>query len=102
MSFSPGRWIGIIVKEFIQLQRDRLTFGMMVGIPLIQLLLFGFAINSDPKHLATAVLVENKGGAGGMIATQQSDLADRKSDEWGRRAPARGDLGGRRSSNELQ
>ena len=43
------------VKEFIQMRRDRLTFGMMVGIPLIQLILFGYAINSDPKHLPTAV-----------------------------------------------
>ena len=46
----------MLVKEFIQIRRDRLTFGMMVGIPIIQLTLFGFAINSDPKHLPTAVL----------------------------------------------
>jgi len=56
MPFSPGRWFGIVVKEFIQLQRDRLTFGMIVGIPVLQLLLFGFAINSDPRQLPTAVL----------------------------------------------
>ena len=55
-SFSLSRWAGIIVKEFIQLKRDRLTFGMIIGIPVIQLLLFGFAINTDPKHLPTAVL----------------------------------------------
>jgi ABC-2 type transport system permease protein len=54
--FSLGRWIGIIVKEFIQLKRDRLTFGMIIGIPVLQLLLFGFAINTDPKHLPTAVV----------------------------------------------
>ena len=54
--FSWSRWLGIVVKEFIQLKRDRLTFGMIVGIPIIQLILFGFAINSDPKHLPTAVL----------------------------------------------
>jgi ABC-2 type transport system permease protein len=53
--FSPRRWIGIMAKEFIQLRRDRLTFGMIVGIPVLQLLLFGFAINTDPKHLPTAV-----------------------------------------------
>ena len=53
---SWSRWMGIIVKEFIQLKRDRLTFGMIVGIPVLQLLLFGFAINADPKHLPTAVL----------------------------------------------
>jgi len=55
--FSFSRWLGIVGKEFIQLRRDRLTFGMIVGIPVIQLVLFGFAINSDPKHLPTAVLV---------------------------------------------
>ncbi len=53
---SWSRWMGIIVKEFIQLRRDRLTFGMVVGIPILQLVLFGFAINSDPKQLPTAVL----------------------------------------------
>ncbi|MBI2962057.1 MAG: ABC transporter permease, partial [Betaproteobacteria bacterium] len=56
MSFSWSRWVGIIVKEFIQLKRDRLTFGMIIGIPVLQLILFGYAINSDPKHLPTAVL----------------------------------------------
>jgi ABC-2 type transport system permease protein len=54
LSFS--RWAGIIVKEFIQLRRDRLTFGMIIGIPVLQLILFGYAINSDPKRLPTAVL----------------------------------------------
>jgi ABC-2 type transport system permease protein len=53
---SWSRWMGIIVKEFIQLRRDRLTFGMVVGIPILQLILFGFAINADPKQLPTAVL----------------------------------------------
>jgi ABC-2 type transport system permease protein len=55
--FSISRWLGIVGKEFIQLKRDRLTFGMVVGIPIIQLILFGFAINSDPKHLPTAALI---------------------------------------------
>ncbi|MBK9130546.1 MAG: ABC transporter permease [Gammaproteobacteria bacterium] len=57
--FSLRRWTGIMVKEFIQLRRDRLTFGMIVGIPVLQLLLFGFAINSDPKSLPTAVLSQD-------------------------------------------
>jgi ABC-2 type transport system permease protein len=55
-AFSLSRWIGIIVKEFIQLKRDRLTFGMIIGIPVLQLILFGYAINSDPRRLPTAVL----------------------------------------------
>jgi ABC-2 type transport system permease protein len=56
-AFSFSRWIGIIVKEFIQLKRDRLTFGMIIGIPVLQLILFGYAINADPKRLPTAVLM---------------------------------------------
>lgn len=61
ITFSLSRWLGIVVKEFIQLKRDRLTFGMIVGIPLIQLLLFGFAINSDPRNLPTAVVMADPG-----------------------------------------
>ena len=53
--FTFHRLWAIVLKEFIQMKRDRVTFGMMVGIPLMQLLLFGFAINSDPKHLPTAI-----------------------------------------------
>jgi len=55
MSFNLHRFWAVVVKEFIQMRRDRLTFGMMVGIPIIQLILFGFAINSNPKHLPTAI-----------------------------------------------
>jgi ABC-2 type transport system permease protein len=54
--FSISRWLGIVGKEFIQLKRDRLTFGMIVGIPVVQLVLFGFAINSDPKHLPAMLI----------------------------------------------
>ena len=61
MNLSLSRWIGIILKEFIQLKRDRLTFGMIIGIPIMQILLFGFAINSDPKHLPTVVAVAETG-----------------------------------------
>jgi ABC-2 type transport system permease protein len=55
MSFRFQRFWAVVVKEFIQMRRDRLTFGMMAGIPLLQLILFGYAINSNPKHLPTAV-----------------------------------------------
>ena len=54
--FSAGRFWAVVRKEFVQMRRDRLTFAMIIGIPLMQLILFGFAINSDPKHLPTAVL----------------------------------------------
>ncbi|HEY5043724.1 MAG TPA: ABC transporter permease [Verrucomicrobiae bacterium] len=54
-SFNFPRFWAIVVKEFIQMRRDRLTFAMMIGIPMVQLILFGYAINSNPKHLPTAV-----------------------------------------------
>lgn len=54
--FSPARLLAVIVKEFIQMRRDRLTFAMMVGIPIMQLTLFGYAINTDPKRLPTVIL----------------------------------------------
>ena len=55
----PGaiaRTAAMFIKEFLQLRRDRLTFGTMIFIPLVQLTLFGFAINTTPRHLPTAVL----------------------------------------------
>ena len=54
--FSFRRLFSIIYKEFIQMKRDRITFLMIVAIPLLQLILFGFAINSNPKHLPTAIV----------------------------------------------
>ena len=67
LNFSPARLGAIVVKEFRQMRRDRLTFGMMLGIPLLQLILFGFAINSDPKHLPTAVLLADRGPHGRTV-----------------------------------
>src|SRR5262245_11499860 len=61
---SLARCWAMIVKEFVQMRRDRLTFGMMIGVPLLQLVLFGFAINADPKHLPTAVLLADDGPQG--------------------------------------
>ena len=51
-----GRLLAIVVKETLQLKRDRLTFAMMFGVPIMQLLLFGYAIDSDPRNLPTAVI----------------------------------------------
>lgn len=61
MSFSPTRFGAVLFKEFVQMRRDRITFTMMVGVPIMQLLLFGFAINSDPKHLPTLVEMADQG-----------------------------------------
>ncbi|BBK42769.1 mannose-1-phosphate guanyltransferase [Allostella vacuolata] len=54
---SVRRFWAILVKEFVQMRRDRLTFAMMVGVPVLQLLLFGYAINADPKSLPTALVM---------------------------------------------
>lgn len=54
--FSLRRLRALIVKETIQMRRDRITFAMMIGVPLMQLMLFGFAINSDPKGLPAALV----------------------------------------------
>ena len=54
--FSLARWWSMVRKEFLQLRRDRVTFAMIIGIPIIQLTLFGYAINTDPKHLRTAII----------------------------------------------
>jgi ABC-2 type transport system permease protein len=59
--FTFHRLWAVVMKEFIQMRRDRVTFGMMVGIPLLQLTLFGYAINSDPKHLPTALRLADEG-----------------------------------------
>jgi len=59
--FSLSRIFAMLGKEFIQMRRDRLTLGMLVGIPLMQLFLFGYAINMVPRHLATAVSISDPG-----------------------------------------
>jgi ABC-2 type transport system permease protein len=61
MSGFVARFTAVFVKEFIQMRRDRMTFAMMLGVPLMQLMLFGFAINADPKDLPTAVVMADQG-----------------------------------------
>jgi ABC-2 type transport system permease protein len=56
--FDLSRVVAVMIKEFKQLTRDRLTYALMLGLPVIQLLLFGYAINTEPRHLPTAVLVQ--------------------------------------------
>lgn len=57
--FSWMRWWSMVLKEFLQLRRDRITFGMIVGIPIMELALFGYAINTDPKQMPTAVIASD-------------------------------------------
>ncbi len=54
--FSFARLGAMLMKEFVQMRRDRITFAMMLGVPLMQLVLFGYAINNDPKHLPAAIV----------------------------------------------
>lgn len=79
--FSARRWWSVVRKEFLQLHRDRITFAMIVGIPIMQLTLFGYAINSDPKHLLTGLLVQDHSEftrtfVEGMTASNYFDLVE--------------------------
>jgi ABC-2 type transport system permease protein len=62
-----SRFWAVFVKEVIQLRRDRVSFAMMISIPLMQLLLFGYAINTDPRHLPTVVLLQEETDIGRSI-----------------------------------
>ena len=97
-AFSVSRWWGIVLKEFLQLRRDRITFGMIVGIPIVQLLLFGYAINTEPKHLPTAVVIADhseftRSFLAAMQSTRYFDIvAELPSEAAARAALARGDV----------
>ncbi|HMF45855.1 MAG TPA: ABC transporter permease [Candidatus Udaeobacter sp.] len=96
--FSFERLCGIISKEFLQMRRDRLTFAMMLGIPLLQLTLFGYAINSDPRHLPTAVLMADHGAQGRTLlyalknSTYFDFVREVKTEEEGHDLLARGQV----------
>jgi len=94
--FSVARWWSIVLKEFLQLKRDRITFAMIVGLPIIQLTLFGYAINTDPKHLPTAIVVGEdsvfaRSFVAGMRNSAYFDVVETMPDEASaRQALARG------------
>jgi len=67
---SLQRIFAVVLKEIRQLRRDRLTFGMIVGIPVMQLLLFGYAINTDVRHLSAAVVDLSSTAASRQLVTQ--------------------------------
>jgi ABC-2 type transport system permease protein len=71
--FSWNRTFAIFLKEFQQMMRDRLTFAMAIGVPILQLVLFGYAINTDPKGLPTAVVSMDPGPMSrGVLAAMQN------------------------------
>src|SRR6516225_3324667 len=65
--FFWRRTWAMLIKEFIQLRRDRVSFAMIVMVPLMQLMLFGYAINTNPRHLPTAVLMQEETDLGRSI-----------------------------------
>ncbi len=72
-SFSLARVAAIIIKEFQQMLRERLTFAMAIGVPVMQLILFGYAINNDPKGLPTALVAYDNGPlARSLVASVQN------------------------------
>lgn len=75
---APGRTWAMIVKEFIQLRRERTTFVMMIAVPILQLVLFGYAIDTNPHKLPTAVMARDNGPQVRAIlaAMQQTDYFD--------------------------
>jgi ABC-2 type transport system permease protein len=66
---SWTRIFAVMAKEFVQLSRDRLTYAMILAIPIVQILLFGYAINNDPRHLPMAVYVQDQGAFSRSILT---------------------------------
>ncbi|MEI2686232.1 MAG: ABC transporter permease [Cypionkella sp.] len=89
MNFS--RFLAVLIKEFVQMRRDRVTFAMMIGIPVMQLLLFGYAINMDPKHLPTLVEIADESplSRAVLMGMKQSEYFDFVGQVT---SPAEGDL----------
>jgi ABC-2 type transport system permease protein len=96
--FSIARVMAVLMKEFVQIRRDRVTLAMMLGIPIMQLFLFSFAINLDPKHLPTAISADDSGRFSRAIvaALSNSDyftvIKTTNSPEEARELLARGDV----------
>jgi ABC-2 type transport system permease protein len=78
MELSPARIAAVMIKEFTQLRRDRITYAMILVMPLMQLLLFGYAINTDPRHLPAAVISYDHGRLANSVvaALEQTTYVD--------------------------
>jgi len=77
---NPLRLLAIARKELLQLRRDRLTLAMMISLPVVQLLLFGYAINTDVRHIPTAIFDQDRTAQSrelvqSMVATGFYDIA---------------------------
>ncbi|CAN5217035.1 ABC transporter permease [soil metagenome] len=96
--FSFGRLFAMIAKEFVQMRRDRMTFALMFGIPIMQIFLFGYVIDSDPRHMPAAINIADDGPysrllVAGLQNTTYYNFTDVvHSEEEGRRLIARGSV----------
>jgi ABC-2 type transport system permease protein len=96
--WSFSRFWGVVLKEFLQLKRERITFAMILGIPIVQLLLFGYAINTDPRNLPTAIIAADRSEftRSYITALETTDyfhvVGELPDEEAGRAALARGDV----------
>jgi len=97
VNLSFQRFAAVLQKELIQARRDRFTLALMMGMPLVQLFLFGFAINTDPKHLPTALVMGDNSRptrslVESMRATEYFEISSPVSPTEAERAMARGDV----------
>jgi ABC-2 type transport system permease protein len=96
--WSFARFWGVVLKEFLQLKRERITFAMILGVPIGQLVLFGYAINTDPKNLPTAIIAADQSEftrsyVAAMRTVGYFDIvSELPNEEAGRAALARGDV----------
>ena len=91
------RFLAVLQKEWIQIRRDPITLRMIIALPVMQLLLFGFAINTDPKHLPTGLLSVNHSRyertvMAALKNTGYYDVRELASEQAAERALAQGDL----------
>ena len=95
--FSPVRLFAMLIKESLQMRRDRATVGLTVMLPLVQLFLFGYAINANPRHLPTGLLSAEHSTyertlAAALQNTRYFDIQPMATEEAAEQALARGDV----------
>jgi ABC-2 type transport system permease protein len=96
-SFSAGRFLAVLRKEWIQVRRDPITLRLIIALPVMQLFLFGYAINSDPKHLPTGLLAPDHSSyvrtiVAALKNTGYYDIRQLPTEEAAERALAEGEV----------
>jgi ABC-2 type transport system permease protein len=95
--FSVARFLAVLRKEWIQMRRDRSTVGFTVAVPLIQLFIFGYALNANPRHLQTGLLIAGESHyaraiEAGLVNTGYFDLRHFATEAAAEDAIRRGDV----------